>query len=231
MSIYVERPHTLDTACPVGVSPCLSNGDLNIRLDGEEVVYPGKVTLGRGVSFVAVNLPGECRPFGFEKCWERKVREAEEAAAYRERMLEENVGVSMAEWILSEELTTNKPECEAYVDEAANELVAHQSEHVSFQFITPMVTMRLNYGKLHQLAERDPTDQFDLPDHLTHQMNLGLSRVILGNFPEGILGETATIRTGNKRVPIMTGISAISGNEEDYKVEGALGTSFVKTSH
>ena len=114
---------------------------------------------------------------------------------------------------------------------AGDEIFAHQSEHVSFQLHTPTFTVRLNYGKLHQLAVRDTSDRFDVPDHVTHQMTLGLSRVILGKCPAGMLGDTAAVRTNIYGAPIMTGLGAISGNEEDYKVEGALDGSFKQASH
>lgn len=54
-------------------------------------------------------------------------------------------------------------------------LFAHQSEHVSFQIVTPKATIRLSHGRLHQVAMRDPTDKFDLPDHLTWQMNMAVT--------------------------------------------------------
>ena len=68
-------------------------------------------------------------------------------------------------------------ECVEYVARAEVEeggLFAHQSEHASFQIVTPKATIRLSHGRLHQLAMRDPTDRFDLPDHLTWQMNMAL---------------------------------------------------------
>lgn len=68
-------------------------------------------------------------------------------------------------------------ECVEYVAQAGTEndgVFAHQSEHASFQIVTPKATIRLSHGRLHQIAMRDPTDQFDLPDHLTWQMNLAI---------------------------------------------------------
>lgn len=68
-------------------------------------------------------------------------------------------------------------ECVEYVARAEAEdggLFAHQSEHASFQIVTPKATIRLSHGRLHQIAMRDPTDQYDLPDHLTWQMNMAV---------------------------------------------------------
>lgn len=136
----------------------------------------------------------------------------------------------MAEWILPDRLATNKPECEAFVEQAADEFFAHMSEHVSFQLVTPTFTMRLNYKKLHQLAVRDATHHLDLPEHMTHPINLGLSGVILGKFLEGIQGETTAIQVNTNDVPIMTGITAIAGNKEDSKVGGMFVASFTQAS-
>lgn len=68
-------------------------------------------------------------------------------------------------------------ECAEYVARAVvnpGGLFAHESEHATFQIVTPKATIRLTHGRLHQVATRDPTDQFDLPDHMTWQMNIGL---------------------------------------------------------
>jgi len=68
IEISVTDPHNLESSCPDGVSPCLAEGALSVTLDGQKsLVSPGKVTLGPGVAISAVNLPGACRSFGFEK--------------------------------------------------------------------------------------------------------------------------------------------------------------------
>lgn len=65
--INVKDPHSLESSCPEGVSPCLADGSLSVYLDGkEELLAPGTVSVGRQVAVSAVNLPGECRSFGFE---------------------------------------------------------------------------------------------------------------------------------------------------------------------
>jgi len=66
--IEVKDPHSLKSSCPTGVSPCLADGSLRVALDGEEALLaPGTVLLGKDVQISAVNLPGACRSFGFEK--------------------------------------------------------------------------------------------------------------------------------------------------------------------
>ncbi len=68
-----QEPHTMESACPTtkdgSVSPCLADGALEVVIDGQEGMLPapGKVVLAPDVTVEAVNLPGACRSFGFEK--------------------------------------------------------------------------------------------------------------------------------------------------------------------
>lgn len=60
--ITVTDPHNLESACPVGVAPCLAEGALTVKLDGSEALLaPGEVVLGPDVSISGVNLPVACR--------------------------------------------------------------------------------------------------------------------------------------------------------------------------
>lgn len=60
--ITVTDPHSLDSGCPEGTSPCLADGALTVELDGEiALLSPGDVQLGPDVAIAAVNLPGACR--------------------------------------------------------------------------------------------------------------------------------------------------------------------------
>lgn len=95
--IMVKDPHSLDSSCPTGESsPCLADGSLRVLLDGEEALFsPGSVVLGEDVVVSAVNLPGACRSFGFEKYWERKKLEY---ALHGRRVQSEQL--NMGEWIL-----------------------------------------------------------------------------------------------------------------------------------
>lgn len=72
----------------------------------------------------------------------------------------------------------------ARAEAAEGGVYAYQSEHASFQIVTPTATVRLSHGKLHQIATRDPTDQYDIPDHLTWQMNMAVDQnevCVVGN--------------------------------------------------
>ncbi|CAM9288994.1 unnamed protein product [Ectocarpus sp. 8 AP-2014] len=227
--IEVAEPHDLDSSCPVGVSPCLADGALIVLLDGEEsLLAPGTVVLGGDVEVSAANLPGACRSFGFEKYWERK--KLENARAGRRL----RTTPSMGEWILEDPTATNMDECAEYVARAEAEeggVFAHQSEHASFQIVTPKATVRLSHGRLHQIAMRDPTDRFDLPDHLTWQMNMAIHHEEVSHAAKGILGQTFVPTRDADGKSIMTGLEAIRGTEEDYRVDGALGVDFVQDAH
>lgn len=212
--IAVKEPHNLNSSCPTGVSSCLADGALAVTLDGEErLLVPGAVTLGPGVSVSAVNLPGACRSFGFEKYYERKKLERAQGG----RRLQAHQ-LSMDEWILGDPTATDMEECKTYVAEAMvtdGGLFDHQSEHGSFQIMTPKATIRVSHGRLHQLAMRDPTDRFDLPDHLTWQMNLAINHNDVSHDATGVLGETMVPTRDGDGNRIMTGMASIRGSQED----------------
>lgn len=126
----------------------------------------------------------------------------------------------MGEWILDDPTATNIAECAEYVAAVVdNSLFAHQSEHASFQIMTPTATIRLSHGRLHQLAMRDPTDQFNLPDHLTWQMNVAIDHHDISLEATGVLGETVVPTVDSNGKPIMTGIHAIRGRQEDCELD------------
>lgn len=215
--ISVADPHSLDSGCSEEVSPCLAEGALNVEIDGEiALLGPGEIVLGPDVAISAVNLPGECRSFGFEKYWERKKAEY---AVGRRRLSSPDGLQDMADWILGDPTATNMAECEDYVAKAAAAggdagLFAHKSEHTSFQILTPIGWIRLSHGRLHQLPMRDPTDRFDLPDHLTWQQNLAIDHHDLSLDATGILGETLVPTLNDEGMPIMSGMKAIRGSQE-----------------
>eukprot|EP00752_Nemacystus_decipiens_P012916 g11431.t1 len=218
--IEVTTPHSLESTCPTGVSPCLADSALSVFVDGtEELLQPGTVPVAPGVIVSAVNLPGACRSFGFEKYWERKKLEYAQVAAGR--MLIAQQQQSMYDWILGDPTVTNMEECTEYVAKAISTngdtgLFEHQSEHASFQIVMPTGTIRLSHGRLHQLPMRDPTDRFDLPDHTTWQMNLAFDHKDVSREATGILGETVVPTLDDSGEPIMQGMGAIRGSQEDW---------------
>lgn len=55
----------------------------------------------------------------------------------------------MSDWILGDPTATNPEECEKYVTMAGIDagLFAHDSDHASFQILTPIGTVRLSHGR------------------------------------------------------------------------------------
>eukprot|EP00904_Undaria_pinnatifida_P007893 jgi/Undpi1/4233/HiC_scaffold_16.g07599.m1 len=212
--ISVKDPHSLDSACQTDGSVCLADGALSVVIDGEEeLIAPGTAYLAQDVEVSAANIPGECRSFGFEQYWERK--KLEYAQADRKLRETENMG----DWILGDPTVTNMAECIEYVAGAlmdGNALFDHQSEHVSFRIVTPAATIRLSHGRLHQLPMRDPTDQYDLPDHLTWQMNMAIDHSSISQNAQGIIGETFVPTRDANGDMIMHGMDCIRGEQGDY---------------
>lgn len=154
-----------------------------------------QVPLGGGVFFSAANIPGECRPFGFEKYWQKK------AAAQNTLVASDTPRLNIEPaslWILSDEHKTNPVECRAYVRRSMNEgtLFDHQSEHTSIQIRSGDLSIRVNHGKIHQVAMRDPSDQYDLPDHIAYQMNIEFERLNIGDNPQVRSRGLSTLRAG-----------------------------------
>lgn len=229
IAVFVNHPHSLVSSCPSGMSTCLADGALRVVIDGEVVLAaPGTVSPGPGVEVSAVNLPGACRSFGFEKYWERKMLEQVrlgQGSSFESQHIAELITDAppgpatqgMRDWVLGDPTATNMMECAAYVAESMSTdggLFTHQSEHASFKISTPSATVRVSHGRLHQVAMRDPTDMYDLPDHLTWQMNLAIERNDIGRHATGVLGETSVPTVDGSGKPIMKGMEAIRGTHE-----------------
>ena len=218
--ISVSNPHSMESVCSLEMPSCLAEGALHVVANGEEIMLtPGEVTLAPGVAIAAVNLPGECRSFGFEKYWEQKKLQLPQ---HGRRLIEVDVMQDMSDWVLADPTATNMMECEEYVAKAVDGagMFEHQSEHASFQIMTPTATIRLSHGRLHQLPMRDPTDQYDLPDHLAWQMNLAIDHNDISLGATGILGETLVPTRDQTGAPIMQGMDAIRGDQEDCEWYG-----------
>ena len=55
---------------------------------------------------------------------------------------------AMAEWVLGDPTATDMIECIKYVAAAGESgLFAHDSEHASFQILTPLGVIRLSHGR------------------------------------------------------------------------------------
>lgn len=217
--ILVKDPHSMDSACHTEATPCLADASLNVVVDGEEaLVAPGTVGAGPGIQVTAVNIPGECRSFGFEDYWAAKQESVQVGRKLSERL-------SMEDWILADPTVANPAECMEYVTrslEAEGGLFAHQSEHATFQIVTPAATIRLSHGRLHELPRRDATDRFDLPDYMTWQMNLAIDHTDVTHEATGVLGETFVPTRDAGGDVIMHGMGAIRGQHQDCELNGLV---------
>ncbi|CAB1115047.1 unnamed protein product [Ectocarpus sp. CCAP 1310/34] len=212
--ITVKDPHSLESSCPAGVTPCLANGALSVSLDGKEALSaPGVVEMAPNMKVSVVNLPGACRSFGFEKYWERKKLEYAQAGGRRLSSKDQDMG----DWILGDPTATNMAECTEYVARHVVEggdggLFAHKSEHASFQIVMPIATVRLSHGRLHQIA------QYGLPDHSTWQMNLAIDSDSVGVGAQGVLGETLVPTRDADGEYVMHGMESIRGTQEECEL-------------
>eukprot|EP00903_Cladosiphon_okamuranus_P017041 g15706.t1 len=126
---------------------------------------------------------------------------------------------------LGDATATNTEECAEYVTGVLATggdigLFSHDSEHKSFQILTPIGRIRLNHGRLQELPRRDPTGRFDLPKHVTWQMNFAIDHKDLDvSVARGILGETLVPTMDGNGKPIMEGMDSIRGSQEDYRVD------------
>ena len=160
-----------------------------------------------------------------DRYWERK--QAEYAASGRRLLTPSAHMEDMSEWILGDPTATNAAECAEYVAGATAAggggggggdagLFGLDSEHASFQILTPVGKIRLTHGRLHQVAVRDPTGSFHLPEHLTWQMNLAIDHHgIDPSVAGGILGETLVPTLDDEGEPIMQGMGSVRGMQED----------------
>ncbi|CAM9956123.1 unnamed protein product, partial [Discosporangium mesarthrocarpum] len=100
----------------------------------------------------------------------------------------------MEDWILEDPDITTFPECQDYVMRATSgdSLFSYQSPHVSFQIVTPSLSLRISHGlHNHPLAlDLAAGSGSDIPGHTTYEMDLELGMFGYGKSPAGILGET-----------------------------------------
>lgn len=99
---------------------------------------------------------------------------------------------------------------------------------MALQITSPSIELRISHGMTHQLAMRDPTDQFDLPDHIAFQHNVVFEQARLGDDPKGILSETVTPVLDADGKEKMQGFGAIRGKESDYRVSGPFESDFAQ---
>ena len=81
--------------------------------------------------------------------------------------------------------------------------------------MTPTAKIRLSHGRLHQPPRRDPTDQFDIPEHLTWQMKVAVDHHDMSLDATGIPGEMQPPTVNTNEAPNTQGIGVIRVTRED----------------
>lgn len=219
LTVEVKNPYSVDTeGCPPGIAPCLSDGGLEIRLNGEEdvaLVHPSTdKQLDGGITISASNLPAECRQFGGDRAWARTF---EEMMAPDRHLFTE----TFEEWVLRFNDMAAPEWCAKFIEEQV--LADVQSKHAIFRVELPNTVVRLNVGLNQQGGgEVDGTGRV-LPELEFWQMDVGFEGLVLSHKLSGILGETTRPVVDHNGREIMKGTGAIRGTVEDYRVSDALG--------
>lgn len=226
-SIVIENrhPYTTETeGCNDLISPCLSDNSLRFIVDGKEqpavpmenFALPGQATI------TAVNLPPECQPYGGDMIW------AETYANMVSRRRLAAGAPTFREWAHTWTRVTAAPTwCEKYLEEAGDDgAMTHRGKHTAFRIETPAFTIRMHHGTNHQGGEV-LTDGRVLPELEFWQIDLHLERYDFdAKRVTGMLGETMRPVLDSQGVPIISGVEAIRGQVEDYRISGPLATDF-----
>ncbi|MEP6134273.1 hypothetical protein [Marinobacter sp.] len=222
--VEVKNPYSVETSgCPNGVHPCLADGALRIAVDGKEPVeLQGPVEgaqLNNGLVLSTSNLPLQCWQFGGSHLWLAKYDE----------MLSGTRGLTretFEEWVMrfAGQNMAAPDWCAAFISDQG--LADVQSTHAVLNIVTTSVSVRVNVGINHQGGGEQDWDGRVLPDLDFWQMNMGLEGLAIDDSLSGILGETSRPMKDDNGIPIMTGMEAIRGTVEDYRVSDAHGVDF-----
>lgn len=230
--VEVMDPYTTTTnGCPKDASvPCLADGGLRIRVDGqgslamqapvENVRLPGNSP----VVVSTANLPAECRPFGGDRIWATKF--ADMMANQRSLRLD---SVSFTEWILQPVLLAAPTWCAKFLEEAgATGILSTRAEHATLRVETPAADIRINVGVNYQDLETGPDGTVLVPELEFWQTDLGFDGLRLSGSVAGLMGDTSRFVIDNEGEPVMSGLGALHGPVESYRVDGPFSRDFEK---
>lgn len=225
--IEVKNPYTTDTeGCPAGL-PCLANGGLRILVDGVESdtlqapVENAEVSEGSETFVSAANLPAECRPFGGDRIW---ATQFEEIMAGR-RQLRSNT-MSFHEWILQPDTLAAPTWCAEYL--AQGEILSTRSGHATFRVETPMADVRVNVGVNYQDQELFADGSVMVPELEFWQIDCGFDGLRVSDDVAGLMGDTARYVFDADGEPVTSGLGALHGPVESYRVAGPFARDFEK---
>ena len=230
--VEVKDPYsTVTDGCPKDSSaPCLAEGGLVILVDGEEsaaLQVPGEnVRLPGSSPFVvsAANLPAECRPFGGDRIWATQF--AQMMTDRRRLRLE---SASFDEWILQSDNLAAPTWCAKFLkDGGSSGLLSTRSEHATLRLETPVATVRVDVGVNYQDLETAHDGTVLVPELEFWQIDLGFDGLQLSGSVAGLMGDTSRFVLDNEGVPVTSGLGALHGAVESYRVAGPFARDFEK---
>ena len=230
--VEVKDPYSTNTdGCPKDSPvPCLADGGLRILVDGEEpaalqassenVRLPGSYP----IVLSAANLPAECRTFGGDRIWATQFADM----ATDRRSLRLNA-VAFDEWILQPDTLAAPTWCAKFLEEGGSAgVLSTRSEHATLRVETPVATVRINVGVNYQDLETAPDGTMLVPELEFWQTDLGFDGLLLSDNVAGLMGDTSHFVLDNKGWPVTSGLGALHGSVESYRVAGPFSREFEK---
>lgn len=230
--VEVQDPYTTNTDGCLDSSPlpCLADGALRIMVDGEDYAtlqapavnfrLPGSYP----VVVSAANLPAECRPFGGDRIWATQFEEM--VTKHRSLRLH---SVSFGEWILQPDTLAAPTWCAQFLEEGGSAgIISTRSKHATIRVETPKVSVRINVGVNYQDLETAPDGNVLVPELEFWQTDLGFDGLQLSDSVTGLMGDTARFVLDDEGVPVTSGLGALHGAVETYRVAGPLARDFDK---
>ena len=228
--VEVKDPYSTNTdGCPkASPVPCLADGGIRILVDGEEpaalqapfenVRLPGSYP----VLFSAANLPAECRPFGGDRIWAAQF--AEITTDHRSLRLE---AVAFDQWILQPDTLAAPTWCSKFLEEGGSaRLLSTRSEHATLHVETPVSSIRINVGVNYQDLETAADGTMLVPELEFWQTNLAFDGLLLSDNVTGLMGDTSRFVLDDEGLPVTSGLGALHGPVESYRVAGPLARDF-----
>lgn len=228
--IEVKDPYTTTTDGCSSSSSCLADGALRILVDGKEshdLLTPGEgIALPGGLVVSSANLPVECRPFGGDRIWaaEYAALQTGDTATGRRSLLAQTPFV---DWLLEADTIAAPDWCAKFVaDKGPHGMSEVQSNHAILRIETPAVTLRVNIGVNYQDSVLGENGDVLVPELEFWQTDLAFEAMMLSGEVGGMLGDTSRFVLDRSGMPITSGMSALHGPVEGYRLSGPLGVGF-----
>lgn len=228
----VRNPYsTSSIGCPESSSvPCLADGGLRVLIDrkesaamqapAENVHLPGRSS----IVVSAANLPAECRPFGGDRIW---ATQFSNMVAER-RSLRMN-SIPFDRWILQPGTLAAPTWCDKFLEEGGSVgLLSTRSEHATFRVETPVAGVRINVGINYQELEAAHDGTVLVPELAFWQTDVGFEDLQLSRNVAGLMGDTSRYVLDDEGVPVTSGLGALHGPVESYRVAGPYARDFPK---